>query len=459
LTVAHGAATVANEKRAFDEGLQSVREYYAARRQAAEDAFAKTEEVLQKKRETLAAETDPAKAQEESDKIEGQLAQARIDREEAIAAAMYEETQAVRTLAAERLALEQKLLDSQGKRFESMRLGIAEELHQTDLLLRKQGVGDDERIAKVEELRRALESGIAFEEMKAQADQVMVDLDARIGDIQAKMAAGLLSQLEGESQIIALEQGRIESLRELAGALEEAAQATGDPAKIAQAQEFAASVDGIAVAVEGAKTTFGDFARTAIDAGTDALVNFFDSGIEGAKNLGGAFRGMAAGIVQQLRRMAAELLAVAIMKRLAGFFGLAEGGEVAPEGFARGGQLTGPGTGTSDSNLAYFSKGEFLVRAAVVDQPGVLSHLEDLNRQGARAMATPAWITRFEPGAFATGGLVDGAPAGDGMTGRLDISLDEGLILKALQTTEGQRIFVDVAKKNRRALGSALGGR
>lgn len=74
---------------------------------------------------------------------------------------------------------------------------------------------------------------------------------------------------------------------------------------------------------------------------------------------------------------------------------LAQGAQIAallsqasysPEGFATGGRITGPGTGTSDSIPIWASKDEFMTRAAVVRQPGALSFLEDFNERGMDAL-------------------------------------------------------------------------
>ncbi|MEU0716843.1 hypothetical protein ABZ498_06630 [Streptomyces lavendulocolor] len=57
---------------------------------------------------------------------------------------------------------------------------------------------------------------------------------------------------------------------------------------------------------------------------------------------------------------------------------------------ATGGLIRGPGTGTSDSIPWLVSDGEFVVRSAVVDQPGVLPALEALNRDGVLPGSRPA---------------------------------------------------------------------
>jgi len=450
----------AAEKRAFEEGLTSVRDYYEARRRIAEEAFAKEIEALEKKRTLLAAETDPAKRLQEEGKIEADLAKARLDHEEEVATLLAEELEAVRDLGRERLALEKNLLEAQGRRHDAALLGIDEEIRKADLLLRKQGASDAEREATLARLRQSLEAGVNFDEVKRQAEEALSSLDAARGEIEARVSAGLLSQVEGEQQLLAIEEERLAALQALAVALEQAALATGDPEKIAQAQSYVASIRDLGFAVEGARASFAAFGKTALDAGREALTEFFDTGITGAKSFRDAVRDMALSIIADLRRLAAQLIATAILKKIAGVFG--GGGLVGGEGGekkAEGGLLGGVGTGTSDSNLAWFSRGEYLVRAVVVREPGMLRHLEDLNRRGVRALVqTPVVIEASAP-RFAEGGLVDkGSAASDGAgEGRLVVGLEEGLVLRYLETSAGQRVLVRAIGKNRRAIRSALG--
>ncbi|MDO3745308.1 tail length tape measure protein, partial [Pseudomonas aeruginosa] len=74
-------------------------------------------------------------------------------------------------------------------------------------------------------------------------------------------------------------------------------------------------------------------------------------------------------------------------------------------GFATGGHIKGPGTGTSDSIPILASNDEFMTRAAVVRQPGALAFLEQFNRYGMAALA--GWAN---PVRHATGGQI-GIPA------------------------------------------------
>ncbi|USR38087.1 phage tail length tape measure family protein [Ectopseudomonas hydrolytica] len=54
--------------------------------------------------------------------------------------------------------------------------------------------------------------------------------------------------------------------------------------------------------------------------------------------------------------------------------------------FADGGHVRGPGTTTSDSIPAWLSDYEYVVRASVVTQPGMLDHLNALNTHGLAAL-------------------------------------------------------------------------
>jgi hypothetical protein len=101
--------------------------------------------------------------------------------------------------------------------------------------------------------------------------------------------------------------------------------------------------------------------------------------------------------------------------------GLAAGGAPAAsggggEGAARGGLMGGRGTGTSDSNLAWVSRGEHIMPARAVRQPGVLAFLEALRRSGGNLSRVLDGMGRFALGglvprpmpAFAAGGLNGG---------------------------------------------------
>jgi hypothetical protein len=150
--------------------------------------------------------------------------------------------------------------------------------------------------------------------------------------------------------------------------------------------------------------------------------------IQGGSDKAAAFASSLAGItwdtISSTGVAAWNALADAIgdaYDRLLKYIGLrpsapATGGN-APGG-ARGGLLFGRGTGSSDSNLAWLSHGEYIMPARAVRQPGVLAFLEALRRSGRI------------PG-FATGGLVGG---GGTETKSINIGVDEILRVIGQQT-------------------------
>jgi hypothetical protein len=112
----------------------------------------------------------------------------------------------------------------------------------------------------------------------------------------------------------------------------------------------------------------------------------------------------------------------AIGSAIAGAFsgGGGEPGSVTPApGFAHGGMIGGRGSGTSDSNLAWVSRGEHIMPARAVRQPGVLAFLEALRRSGGDLSRVLDGIGRF-----ATGGLVTmPALAGGGIGGMSHVTI------------------------------------
>ena len=93
--------------------------------------------------------------------------------------------------------------------------------------------------------------------------------------------------------------------------------------------------------------------------------------------------------------------------------GGAEG--AAPQSLAGGGLLGGRGTGTSDSNLAWVSRGEHIMPARAVSQPGVLALLEALRFSGGNLRGVLNSMGHFALGGMVAPRLSIPAFAGSGM--------------------------------------------
>ena len=143
--------------------------------------------------------------------------------------------------------------------------------------------------------------------------------------------------------------------------------------------------------VTDAATAIGAFASKLAGITWDAISSV---GVTAWNALTGAIEGAASAVANFFSNLAAG--AWDKVKALLGISGGAPATGGGAPGKARGGLLGGRGTGTSDSNLAWVSRGEYITPARVVRQPGVLAFLEALRRSGRI------------PG-FAQGGTVGGA--------------------------------------------------
>ncbi|MDN7671346.1 phage tail tape measure protein [Burkholderia oklahomensis] len=175
------------------------------------------------------------------------------------------------------------------------------------------------------------------------------------------------------------------------------------------------------VGVKRAMAVYQESAQNAAQMAEEALTSSFrnaeDALVSFATSSKLNFRGLIDSMIADLARFSARAAMSQVFGAIGsalGFGGVSDavgalGGAASaavgsnPYGFhlATGGAVWGPGTSTSDSIPAQLSNGEFVVRAAVVSQPGVRAHLERLNAGGRSGFAR-----------FAAGGLVGGGAGG-----------------------------------------------
>lgn len=144
-------------------------------------------------------------------------------------------------------------------------------------------------------------------------------------------------------------------------------------------------------------------------------------------------------------------------------------------GFADGGQVRGPGTPTSDSIPIWVSDTEFITRGAVVQQPGMLDLLSDINARGWAAINDLVWHGAAR---HSTGGLANvpapampspglgtsrlAAPASNfkaevANNFRFNTFLDRDEMARSLgQSTAFRDIMIEIAAGNPRAFREAI---
>lgn len=451
----------AAEKEAYEKGLESLRQYYANRLKIAEE-MGQAEVAAAQARLDAITTAGPMKG-EQPDAYQARVAAAqadvdakKIEVQTSINALRAEEAKAAADLQQKELEFQQKIQQAQGDRFTQARAGIAAEAAQLDVLLRKMGVVDAERAQRVAAFSAAGNQQIDFNQLQDSAQRAMDELATMRQAVDLKVQGGLLFAFQGEQQIMQLEKDRLPLLQQIADAMTKAAIT---PEQIQAAREFQQQLDQLSVSSNKAALEMAQFKQNVEGALTSSLTDFFTNGIQQADSFGDAMRGLALSVVQSLQKIAAQMLATYLIQKLLGFFGAAAGGASAGSGggggHAAGGLIRGPGTGTSDSIPARLSDFEYIMRASVVRQPGMLELLDALN------YGTPS-VRRRGGYRYADGGLVDVQAGGGGNGGRASLEatlgLDEGLLLRRLEaSSEFQRVIVRTTQNNRKAMRQAIG--
>jgi len=341
-----------------------------------------------------------------------------------------------------RFDIEQRLLELTGQQREARLRALDEEIaKQRELLAAGGGVTatDEQSFARIRQVEVAR---IDFEDATSRAQQALEQLANARERINQDVELGITTQREGQLEIARIESARLPVMQELAAAALTAAQASGDPALIAQAEQLNLQLGQIAVSVAKAEDGWIRFREQASQAIGDDLVDWLTDGIKQVDSLGDAFRQLGDTILATLQRIAVEqFIRPQIESWIGSLFGLFGGGAMSGlspisvtaqriPGYASGGQIDatggglirGPGTGTSDSIRAITTAGrpllvsneEFIVQASVVRRPGVLSLLHQLNAGHPRPVV-PGGVPRFADGGMVGAGVAAAGAAGGGM--------------------------------------------
>lgn len=348
-----------------------------------------------------------------------------------------------RTDAKALVGIQAQLQASQGN--SAAAVGLQVEQQYGELLARLKARGDEAGTDLVNSLINVDKAKAALGDLQSSVDSVFAEQSRRENSIQAQQQAGLISEIGARQQIVDLHAATAAEIEKLLPEMERLAAATGDPAAIERVKNLKAQLadtklvaseltnalrsgfeDGLAGALEGlargtmdlqeAATSFvqsiaGSLAQLAAQRlammAADAVIGLFDGGSQSADMTKGAVAVTASAAA--LGAAGGTLLTgAAAIEKAAMSLAIANGiGSIGGAGVkaATGGHVTGPGTGTSDSIRAWLSNDEFVTRAAVATQPGMLPMLHDINARGWDAIYDWAGAVRHS-----TGGLA-GVPA------------------------------------------------
>ena len=394
-------------------------------------------------------------------------------------------------------ALQVDLLRASGNEADAALLEIRNRFAQMRTEFAK--VGNEAGLALIDQL-------IPVEQARVRLDQIRTQIDAAFGaqqrseqSIDAQVNAGLITELEGRKRLVDIH-------RETAGVVESYLPALREMAALPGPMGEQARV-----ALQQVETQLITL-RTTTDDVQNALRSGLQNGLQealtglanGTMNLRDAISTLVLSVAEAMGQLAAQMLAQQAMAGIMSLFGGGQqGGELTAGaaavtgsavalsaagstliagaaaieaaavslaaanamgggfGFASGG-YTGAGGKYEPAGIVH--RGEFVTRKEVTHQPGAISFLRHFNLVGMEAIA------RFR--GYADGGLVTApsvsspslgmsalpSPAASGGA-RLRIinSLDPGLLADYAESPAGEKVFVNVIRRNAGAVRQILG--
>lgn len=512
LTKASNAAEESANQIAYNEGLESLADFYRKKLALAEsDNDAQIDALTRQRAAVASAPTDGTDAaaitkRQKLEKLDNDISIARITGSQKLATINEQQFQAEEAHQKTLLGYQAQILAAQGLTYQAAVAQIEGEAAAIERSLVQAGLSPEQVATLVGQLQQLKLSAAAFNEDKKQGEVALKSIADQKSSIDLDVRTGQLSQIQGEIQLANLERARLPELEAIAAAMHAAAVS---PEQIQAANDFDQKIKAIKADTDFMGQEFGKFKTQIEQGGISELSNFLGSTINQVHGVGDAFRQLASSAVASLQKIAAQLIAEIVIRKLiaaithqdegagkvavAAAAGLAQaapliaasaamgtaGGVViaagvglaasaaalqiaattlliansagGAAGLAGGGLVTGPGSATSDSIPARLSDGEFVVRAAAVRAVG-LDTLASINRGFKIPSIAGVGIPRF-----AEGGLVQGSGTGkDPMDLQLGISLDEGLVLKHLASKAAGRLILHHLTDNPKAASRAI---
>lgn len=355
----------------------------------------------------------------------------------------------------ERRDLEDKLLAITGHTADARAGRIEESYRKTieDMIKRSDNAG----IQIVNNLINVEKAAGRMQDLQQIIGESTTELTTKLSEIQALSSVHALSERDARQQTLDVYIKTRDVLAQTIPLLQEQADKIKSPA--AREAVEAARLKLIELGVEIKKIgddlyKLKEGAREAFESG---IATFLDEAASGAKSFSEAWQDAARSIVDSLRKIAAQMLANLIMQKALEFLGGFSGGgsvgntvTTVVEHAADGGYISGPGTPTSDSIPAMLSNGEYVLQASAVRRLGV-GFLDDLNAVGSHGISSRRMARGYADGGIVTaGGNPDSSHT-------LNVGLEEGLVVRHLESSEGQKAQLRFIEKNATKIKRALG--
>ena len=286
--------------------------------------------------------------------------------------------------------------------------------------------------------------------LERQYQNVTDRMSIRERELQVQKDAGMITEAQMRREVLALHQQTATEVDGMIPKMQALATATGS-------EEAINRVARLKVEVAGLKTVADDVATRINGDVENAFTTMFEQIGSGAKSASDAFGDFARSVLSAINRIAAQKIAEGLFGSMtkggSGGLGGLISGLFQSAGFASGGYVTGPGTGTSDSIPARLSAGEYVLRADAVRRVGI-EFLHALNG----GLFMPRWSGQRL--AFADGGLVPAVSpspaAAPSQSVRIVNVIDPGMAADYLNSAAGEKTILNVLSRNGSAVRELL---
>ena len=442
--------------RALESRLVSVRDYFAQKTQIEQQAIDQERSAKQAELTAQSAvafggkdEAQRLRAKAEVKKLEGELTVLNMKRGEVEIANAHAAAKAEKELADELARVRDRMAEIRGGAGGDVTRARLEREYQP-LIEKLQRMGDTTGAADVGRLINVEADMAELAKLERQYQNVTDRMSIHERELQVQKDAGMITEAQMRREVLALHQQTATEVDGLIPKMQELAASTGS-------EEAINRVARLKVEVAGLKTAADDVATRINGDVENAFTTMFEQIGSGAKSASDAFGDFARSVLSAINRIAAQKIAEGLFGSMtkggSGGLGGLISGLFQFAGFASGGYVTGPGTGTSDSIPARLSAGEYVLRADAVRRVGI-EFLHALNG----GLFMPRWSGQRL--AFADGGLVPAvspAPAAaPSQSVRIVNVIDPGMAADYLNSAAGETTILNVLSRNGSAVRELL---
>lgn len=426
--------------RVYAEGSIKLQDYFDRKRKLQIDA-------INAELEAAKAEADSADKAEQRAKALTRITILERQRNDVVKQTAIERSAAEKQAAQDLEDIEARIAEAGGDALSRKLL----ELDRERQALLKKFAQDPDAVTLVQRLFDVEAARARADQIKAEADRLITDLQNRETSVSQQISAGVISQAVGEKQLHAAREATIAQLVRQRDALQELYNVAPNAETLQAIEEFnnrigavaERNLTGMGRAIADLRAELSrlqeDFAGDAIKSLTDSLANLFTNLVDGSKSAGDALKDFVRGFAQAMLQIAARALAtylvLQVLDAIYPGLGKATAASLGAASHHTGG-IAGTRPATRQVNPMIFGAAPRYHQGGVAglapnEVPAILEKGEEI-------------LPRSDPRHAMNGGGVQGASPGT----RVVNVFDPSFVPDQMDSAAGEKIILNVIGKN-----------